>query len=57
MDNFFLVNVLKTNDNVGNKEFGFSLGKFAFTSNMITQIPSIKVVNNEIEILSILKGV
>jgi hypothetical protein len=48
---------LKTNEDVGDKEFGLFLSKSPFVAQMIAKVTSIEVVHNEIEMLPILKCV
>ena len=46
VDNFFFMQIFKTDDNIGNKKFGLNLWKSAFAPNMVPQVPSIKVIHD-----------
>jgi hypothetical protein len=55
MDDIVVMKILQSNNQIRQKEFCLSLSKTTFFPYMISQISSIKIVHNEIEILSVLK--
>ena len=56
MNNIVLVHVLKSYDHVGHEKFALPLIEDPFVSQMIPQIPTIKVVHDQEQILSVLEG-
>lgn len=55
MDNFMLVKVLEANYDVCNEEFSLGLAKFPFCPNMVSEIASVQVIHDKIEIFPILE--
>lgn len=51
------MHILQTDNDICYKKFGFSFVKETFVAKMISQISSIKVVHNKIQMLAILKGI
>ena len=57
MNNFVFVHVLQSNNNIADKKFGLSLVENPLISKMVPQISSVKIIHNEVKMLSILEGV
>ena len=57
MNNFFVMEVLKADNDVSDEEFGFGLGKLALTTDVVSEVTSVKIVDNKIKIFPILEGV
>ena len=57
MNNFVFVHVLQSDDDIADKKFGLSLVENPLISKMVPQISSIKVIHDEVKMLSILEGV
>lgn len=55
MDYIIVVQILKSYNKIGHKKFSLYFRKTTFFTDMIPQITTIKVVHNQIQILSILK--
>jgi hypothetical protein len=48
VNNFVLMQIFQTYNNVGNEKFGLRLTEFPFASDMVSQIAAIEVVHNQI---------
>eukprot|EP00344_Euplotes_crassus_P010586 CAMPEP_0196996562 /NCGR_PEP_ID=MMETSP1380-20130617/2414_1 /TAXON_ID=5936 /ORGANISM="Euplotes crassus, Strain CT5" /LENGTH=121 /DNA_ID=CAMNT_0042412575 /DNA_START=933 /DNA_END=1298 /DNA_ORIENTATION=+ len=57
VDNAVLVAVLKPKDDIGSEELGLQLSKPPMFTDVVPQVPSAKVVHDQVQIMPVLKSV
>ncbi len=57
MNDFVFMHILQADNNIGNKKLCFSFIKETFIPKMITQVSSIQIVHNQVQMLTILKSI
>ena len=57
MNDAVIMHILEPDNQVGNKELRLDLSESTLLPNMVSQVTSIEIVHNQIEILSVLKGI
>lgn len=56
MDNFILVQVLESDDHVGQEELGLLLRKSPALADVVSQVTPVDVLHQQIQVLPVLKG-
>ena len=56
MNDLVLVDILETDHQVRNEEFGLAFVEDSFVTQMIAKVSSVQVVHHQVQVLTILEG-
>jgi hypothetical protein len=57
MNDVILAEILQANYKIGNKKFGLKFSKSSSTANMISQVSTIHIIHDQVQMLSVLEGI